>query len=319
MEIKIISTAFSTLSLLDINRKIHCIGRKWIFISDKVPPFWVQMPNKPNPFLRFTVKNYSFGLNNSLDPIDINYHKELDDIHDCNFFKFKSKIFLIGWNRIKNSITETYMFSYPKIIEKGKIKSRHNIPPFQNRNLSFFGCENKIFVLYTINPLIVLQMSEDMQTFQVQKELSYNTPNVHGGTSLISYNKNEFLGVCHHYHTFDRARFYSIYCYTLSKSFPFKILRFSSPLIDSKSIPSDLKCPSWCSWMDTEKSKVVFERGLIEYENKIMIGFGIQDKISAIAILNKNELENKLSPIDYKSNRNFYIRDKSYITKGNIK
>ena len=283
MKVKIISTAFSSLSLLKCKGEIYGLSRKWIFI-----------PNPPSNFKIRLVKNYSFQLSNYLTPTNVKYHRELEGVEDCSFFKS----YLIGGRRGKNYINEAYLFSYPKITELGKLNVHYdNSPTYGDKNLSPFAIGKKQFILYSINPLVVLQLdSLEATPVQVNSRIPY-IPEVHGGTALIPYNKEELLGVCHSYTSIDKARNYTIYAYTLKKSSPFKILRFSTPLVTNKNIPKNLKCPNDCWWMDPRKSKVVFERGLVKNKRRVLIGFGIQDCAAAIAVLSKNELEKNLKPI----------------------
>ncbi len=281
MKTKIISSDFSALSLLNTEDGLIGLARKWTFVS-----------NPPSQFKKRIIQNYILHLSNSLNITDVEYIKELDGVEDCAFFENM----IVGGRYDKDFNKEVYLFSYPEFSELGKVDIQYSSPDFGDKNLSFFTMNGKTYVLYSINPMVMLEYNSLKAVPVLSNPVIPQIPEVHGGVSLIPYNKVELLGLCHVYTSIGNIRDYSIYAYTFLRYDPFKINRFSTPILTQKDIPEGLECPPDCLWLDPKNSKVVFERGLVD-NGRILIGFGMQDSIIAVASLTKNEVEKKLKPV----------------------
>lgn len=249
------------------------------------------------------VRNYLFFLDSNFDLssklIDLPFY--LRDPSICPI----GDHYLIFGNKPKHGIKTMHYTSFNFSFQTTEVKEiDYDGNSLAEKNWSPFVLENKIYLIQSVNPFIVLEFDEEFGKARKVSETSWKKsfPNLHAGTRAIPYNEKEYLCLCHsvekHPTENERKelRNYKIWAFTFSKEIPFKILRFSKkPIADSSIIPdSELARDSW--WLDIN-SKVLFERGLVIKEDKVIISFGEQDLKAKILILNKRDLENLLVTI----------------------
>jgi hypothetical protein len=246
------------------------------------------------------IRNYFFFLNSNFEllsnPIEI-----LSDLRELSICPVKDHYFIFG-TKIEKGTRKMCYAKFDSPFQATKFKEiDYNESSLNEKNWSPFISENKIYLIQSIVPFIVLELDEESGKARKVSDISWNSslPNLHAGTRALLYNKKEYLCLCHSVkkskigNERKELREYSIWAFTFSTEIPFKILRFSKkPIVDSSIIPdTELARDTW--WLDV-RSKVLFERGLIIQEDKIIISYGEQDFRAKILILDKKDLEDLL-------------------------
>jgi len=284
-----------------------------------VAPGWNESPERLDHLLEYWRKGVYFpGLKNHLFILNSDFkvvserQSVLRGVFNCSLLVTGTKILVFGNMRVGDKQRMCYaQINSPDDISEVKIIDYPSDRKFE-KNWSPFMFDGNIHLVYSVKPFKVIKLKdggvyEDISIvdWELPKEVRGE---IHGGTRAIPYGE-EHLSLCHSLvlsstdeqkiREHHEIRKYKTWAYTFSTEPPFRILKFTKePILDGEKLElGSAKERTWGVWL-SEQCKVVLERGLALKENQVVITYGEQDLRAKILLLEKDELDNLLTPVE---------------------
>jgi hypothetical protein len=257
------------------------------------------------------LKNHLFLLNSDFE-VTSERQSVLQGVFNCSLLATGTKILMFGNMGVGDKQRMCYaQINSPDDISEVKIIDYPSDRKFE-KNWSPFFLNGNIYLVYSVKPFKVIKLKDDGASEDVST-IDWELPQevlgeLHGGTRAIPYGE-ERLSLCHslvlsstdehkireHY----EIRKYKTWAYTFSTVPPFRILKFTKePILDGEKLElGSAKERTWGVWL-SEQCKVVLERGLVLKEKQVVITYGEQDLRAKILLLEKDELDDLLTPVE---------------------
>jgi predicted GH43/DUF377 family glycosyl hydrolase len=187
----------------------------------------------------------------------------------------------------------------------------------REKNWTFFSWENKIHVLYSINPLRVGVMDErtgDIETiYEIRADVKWPWGEIHGGTGLVQVD-GKLLGCFHSFTRGPKQRDYHVGWYLIDPE-TWKLVAISpEPWMSSeRDEERDLR-PKTQKW----RPNVVFPCGLELNRGELSISYGWQDCRSMLATESLDVVMKSLVRVSTHYRLKECIRDKYTAPRGGL-